>query len=84
MSDDTPTAREAALCDLLAAIPDYFEPKPLVEDWLPLGRGGDRRAFNSLDEYFGARLVWLRMSRHEREAHLVEREKLSSKDVADE
>jgi hypothetical protein len=59
----------------MAAMPQgYPEPMGYWEDWLPLGRGGDRRRFNSVDEYVAEHRVWLAMNRHEREAHLAERE----------
>jgi hypothetical protein len=53
---------------------DIAAPAPWVEDWLPLGRGGQRRFFNTLDEYMAARVVWIRMSTREREAHLTARD----------
>lgn len=58
----------------LAAMPERSEPLGYWEDWLPLGRGGVRRRFDSVDDYITAHHAWLKMKRHEREAHLKERE----------
>lgn len=58
---------------------DIAAPAPWVEDWLPLGRGGQRRFFNTLDEYMAARVVWIRMTTREREAHLTARDGLTHK-----
>lgn len=54
-------------------------PAPWLEDWLPLGRGGERRFFNTLDEYMAARVAWVRMTTREREAHLTARDGLTHK-----
>ena len=58
----------------LIAADEFFDVR-FVEDWLPLGRGGPRRFYNSVDEYWAARMAWAKLNRHEKEAQLRERER---------
>lgn len=71
-------SEQSLMATMRASMRDCFNsvahPAPWVEDWLPLGRGGQRRFFNTLDEYTAARVVWIRMSTREREAHLTARD----------
>lgn len=74
--DESGSIDVAALKRALASMPSVWAGTTwmYVEDWLPLGRGGERRSFPSLDAYAEARHRWIRMSSREREAELRARE----------